>query len=661
MGLQLDANDLDELFEKGPRKDEQTEKESSARKRAEAVEVDQSYSFQRPKRREPKLRVETVDFFLWSQNETRVFMPRQIESDQSDSFEREPQDRNTGELRMTKREMEQFYPRGAKGLEKDPREVVPELTEVLIKGLEKFDPFRQIFRRMRKAKETQRKLTQEILGHMQRRRRAGAEAPEPVENFTQTDSEMEFCDVIFKKIHQIYRQQKKVQLYKGHGNLQSGEGRRRPPKYSDLMAKDVDRGSFDFLRLFYREWAVSTKEKRTRDPASVDCCCAGNHFLADVLADSPFLGVYDVVDLLSLLGLHDCPRDQFSLSVEPEQESHVFKENDAESENSFSDSDSAKSGEGYAGLLGRLPKPSPKNQKVKVELLVEGVLRSRFQNHVFRAKENRVPVSRSFDSASVLGGLRKYLRIWEPVYLADPVGAGPSSPEFPIPRITLRMRDSYQRKRPCFVLAKHLRKRNWRVLGSEEKSVFVNDWLAPCTSLQDDRELTIKSRRGPVRTSKGFLERVLMHFQESFKSFLRLRFYLTRRLVRFVERHFDFVNFLLLERNTFKELLVCETQSGFSLHWRQFERFCCYREACIQCLDSVRSASARVRVEPLPADLARLVSDEFRPSFLELAGPLQLGRDEFVGLSVQEHRRFFQFICKMVELLSENNITEFFV
>lgn len=592
-------------------------------------------------------------------------MPRRIESDQSDSFERDPHDRNMGELRMTKREMDQFFPRVGKNPDKEAHESVSESTEVLIRGLEKFDPFRQIFRRMRKAKETQRKLTQEILGHMQRRRSAAKQASEPAQKLVQSDSEMEFCDVIFKKINQIYKKQERVLLYKGHGDLHSEDARHRQQSYSDLMSKDVDRGSFAFQRLFYQQWAVTTKDKRTRNSGCPDCCCAGNHILRNVLHDFPFLGVYDVMDLISLLGLKDhSSSDQIEASYpsDPKANPGPFAADDPESRNSDSDSDSVKSGEGYAALLDKPQKKSSKGQKIRIDLLVERILVRRFQSHMFHAEKNRVPVSGAFDSASLLTELRKYLQIWQPVYVDPP---GPlfqtqhTPPNLSVPRITLRMRESCQQKRPCFVLAKHLRKKNWRVLGSEDPGVFANDWTPSNASLHDDRELTIESKRGPVRTSKRFLERVLVHFQESFKSFLRLRYYLSRPLVRFVERHFDFENFLLLERNVLKELLVAETQSGFALFWREFSSFCCYRESCVQCLDSVRSGAERVRVEPLPAELVKLASSEFDPDFLGLAHQLKMEPDKFVCHTFQEHRRFFQFICKMAELLSQNNITEY--
>ena len=113
---------------------------------------------------------------------------------------------------------------------------------------------------------------------------------------------MEFCDEIFRQIKQIYKKQKKVLLYKPDLNHQDDT---KVFIYPDMMTKDVDKGSFLFQKLFYQQWIVTGKEKRTKENNKSDCCCVGNSIILDALENFPFLGVYDIFDILSLLGLKE--------------------------------------------------------------------------------------------------------------------------------------------------------------------------------------------------------------------------------------------------------------------------------------------------------------------------------------------------------------------
>jgi hypothetical protein len=484
-------------------------------------------------------------------------------------------------------------------------------------------------------------------------------------NLAHLNPEIEFCDEIFRQINQHYKNQSKVELY-------IGRNRHETCMYGDVMSKDVDRGSFSFQKMFYRKWVVTGKEKRSKELGRKGCCCVGNGILREALDSFPFLGIYDLFDLLSILGLKET-RFGDEKKIEKllkSKESSVLKkedinENEEGDEDSDSDSNSMKSGDGYALLMGKLDSGMSNNKKIWVDFFIEETLIQKYEYYLFESKELKVPFAKNYDSNILYGLLKKYLEIWEPHYAISKIAPllqveNPVLEELPIPSMRLRIRPSYLQKKPCFVLARHLRKRNWRVLLDQKPEVFANDWFERELPSPSQRELEVDTERGPIRTSKSFLERTLLHFQDTFKSFLRLRFYLSRRLVRFFEKHFDFVNFLLLERNTLKELIILETQIGYELYWREYKRFCCYQVSCLQCLNSHRSRDGAdsVSVVPLPGNLRRIVRDEFKESFLKLSEELKMAEDKFVGYSVQEHRRFFQFICKMVDLLSRNNVTD---
>lgn len=632
------------------------------RERQEELKISQTSSYQK-RRLRTRYDIKTTHFYSWSQSERKLIESRKNRRLSLESSDEDDEYSNFDEFKMTPKEMDQFYPKMSKPGAADHGKDSQTQT-VLVKGLEKFDPFRQIFWRMRRAKETQRKLTNEILSHMKRRKASQGNKQVDDDGLSHLNPEIEFCDEIFRQINEQYGQQAKVQLYHGRsrvlaeGNIPEREG------YSEVMSKDVDKGSFAFQKLFYNRWIVTGKEKRSKDMRCKECCCVGNEILQETLEQFPFLGIYDLFDLMSILGLKET-RFEDENKIEKLLKSRASEDQKKEDLDTDSDSESVRSGEGYAALIGKLDSGMSNNKKIWVDFFIEEMLIQKFEVYLFESKEQRVPSMSTYDSNHLYGLLRKYLQIWEPSYSISKIAPllqveNPVLEELPVPSMTLKIRENYSKKKPCFVLARHLKKQNWKVLLDQKPEQFANDWFDKGFPSCGDRELTIETPRGPIRTSKSFLERTLLCFQETYKSFLRLRFYLSRRLVRFFERHFDFINFLLLERNVLKELLVLETPIGFGLFWREYKRFCCYQKGCVQCINRFRKnpEDSSLSVSAFPEELVRVVRDEFKESFLCLSEELKMAEEKFICHSVQEHRRFFQFICKMMDLLLRNNVTK---
>ena len=507
----------------------------------------------------------------------------------------------------------------------------------------------------------------------------------------------------FEDINETYSDLERVKFCWKERGIYNRKNEKKKEHYWHIMLKGDDLGGFDFQNRFYRKWLVSPPKRSQKRRVDDECCCRGNHLLRRVLDDNRYLGVYDVFDLLDLMNLKIKDPTQCRGGLPKESQSADLNKRREENKGTFGSEDDLSvksedtiiSGEGYAALLNLSSESTGTNsvsgswgkgqdqrmdQQV-VDQVVDSLLWKKAQFHFLQNQEAGAefrPETHSAETFKIKFYLHEYLNLWRPVYCASRTKVffqikrriefgGDSNGGWDSSRRTtyLPVRNPQGGRPRNFVLVRHINKQNKKVFTPDKGllSVFANDWVQSLGAevVKEKMDIHVDSR-GNFKISKQRLEELVPKFNRIRESFLRLRFYITRERVEFFQKHFDFINFLLLETRMMKESLICETSSDFTMFWREYESECCYASKCLQCVNSLRhqdnpGTDARVSVQVFDSALSVFVLESFDKKFTELARGLGEPSKKFICDCIQEHLYFFEFLCKAFEVLCKNNIS----